>query len=51
MVKYQFRTMGKFNAEERAIIKSIIAMLTIKRIPNSEIIKEVYNQTAVDYTK
>lgn len=37
--------MGKFNAEERAIIKSIVAMLTIKRIPNSEIIKEVYNQT------
>lgn len=37
--------MGKFNAEERAVIKSIVAMLTIKRIPNSEIIKEVYNQT------
>lgn len=37
--------MGKFNAEERAVIKSIVAMLTIKTIPNSEIIKEVYNQT------
>jgi hypothetical protein len=36
----------KFNAEERALVKSIVAaMLTIKRIPNSEIIKEVYNQT------
>ena len=37
--------MPKFNAEERALVKSIVAMLTIKRIPNSEIIKEVYNQT------
>jgi len=37
--------MGKFTAEERAVIKSIVAMLTIKRIPNSEIIQEVYNQT------
>jgi hypothetical protein len=36
---------GKFNAEERALIKSIVAMLTIKRIPNSEIIHEVYKQT------
>jgi uncharacterized protein YpbB len=36
---------GKFNAEERALIKSIVAMLTIKRIPNSEIIQEVYKQT------
>jgi hypothetical protein len=35
----------KFNAEERALVKSIVAMLTIKRIPNSEIRKEVYNQT------
>jgi hypothetical protein len=35
----------KFNAEERALVKSTVAMLTIKRIPNSEIIKEVYNQT------
>ena len=45
MVKYQYRNVPKFNAEERALVKSIVAMLTIKRIPNSEIIKEVYNQT------
>ena len=45
LVKYQYGNVGKFNAEERAVIKSIVAMLTIKRIPNSEIIKEVYNQT------
>ena len=45
LVKYQYRNVPKFNAEERALVKSIVAMLTIKRIPNSEIIKEVYNQT------
>ena len=45
MVNYQYRNVPKFNAEERALVKSIVAMLTIKRIPNSEIIKEVYNQT------
>ena len=37
--------MGKFNAEERALIKSIVAMLTIKRIPDSDIINEVFKQT------
>ena len=37
--------MGKFNAEERALIKSIVAMLTIKRIPDSDIIKTVFDQT------
>jgi hypothetical protein len=36
---------GKFNAEERTLIKSIVAMLTIKRIPDSAIINEVYQQT------
>ena len=37
--------MGKFNAEERALIKSTVAMLTIKRIPDSDIIKTVFDQT------
>ena len=37
--------MGKFNAEERALIKSIVAMLSIKRIPDSEIINQIYEQT------
>ena len=37
--------MGKFNAEERALIKSTVAMLTIKRIPDNEIIKSIFDQT------
>ena len=37
--------MGKFTNEERALIKSIVATLSIKRIPDPEIIKEVYQQT------
>ena len=37
--------MGKFTNEERALVKSIVATLSIKRIPDPEIIKEVYEQT------
>ena len=37
--------MGKFNAEERALIKSTVALLTIKRIPDSDIIKSIFDQT------
>jgi hypothetical protein len=37
--------MPKFTALERNLIKSIVATLSIKRIPDSEIIKEVFNQT------
>jgi hypothetical protein len=36
---------AKFTTGERIEIESIVASLTIKRIPESEIIKEVYNQT------
>jgi hypothetical protein len=36
---------GKFTNEERALVKSIVATLSIKRIPDPEIIKEVYEQT------
>jgi hypothetical protein len=35
----------KFTAAESALIKSIVATLTIKRIPEAEIINEIYNQT------
>ena len=37
--------MGKFNAKERALIKSTVATLTIKRIPDREIIKAIFEQT------
>ena len=36
--------MGKYKAEERTLIKSIVA-LTIKRIGDSEIINQIYEQT------
>ena len=37
--------MPKFTASESTLIKSIVASLTIKRIPEPEIINEIYNQT------
>jgi hypothetical protein len=35
----------KFTHEERSLVKSIVASLSIKRIPESEIIKEIERQT------
>ena len=43
--------MGKFNAPERALITSIVAMLTIKRIPDSDIINEIFKQTEKTISK
>lgn len=37
--------MPKFTAAERNLVKSIIANLSIKRIPEPEIIKAVFEQT------
>jgi hypothetical protein len=37
--------MVKFTAAERPLVKSIVASLTIKRLPDSEIIKEIQEQT------
>jgi hypothetical protein len=37
--------MPKFTSAERILVKSIVANLSIKRIPEQEIIKEIYNQT------
>jgi hypothetical protein len=39
------RRMPKFTSAERILIKSIVAPLSIKRIPEPEIMKEVYTQT------
>jgi hypothetical protein len=36
---------SKYTNAERALVKSIVGSLTIKRVPESEIIKEVYKQT------
>ena len=37
--------MPKFTCIERLTVKNIVAMLTIKRIPDSEIIKSIFDQT------
>jgi hypothetical protein len=36
---------GKFTFAERTLVKSIVACLTIKRIPETEIINEIFRQT------
>jgi hypothetical protein len=36
--------MTKYTAEEQALIKSIVAMLSIKKVHDADIIKEVYEQ-------
>ena len=41
--------MPKFTCTERLTVKNIVAMLTIKRIPDSEIIKSIFDQTGKDY--
>ena len=43
--------MGKFNAEERALIKSTVAMLTIKRIADNDIMKVILDQTGKTISK
>jgi outer membrane protein assembly factor BamA len=42
---------SKFTSGERTLIKSIVATLSIKKIPESEIIKEVYEQTKKTITR
>ena len=37
--------MRKFTHAERSLVKTVIATLSIKRIPDSEIIKEIQRQT------
>ena len=37
--------MGKFTNEESPLVKSLIATLSLKRILDNEIIKEIFNQT------
>ena len=43
--------MPKFTNGERIAVKSIIANLSIKRIPDNEIIKEIYDQTNETITR
>ena len=43
--------MPKFTSAERILVKSIIASLSIKRIPEQDIIDEVYRQTKKTLTK
>jgi hypothetical protein len=41
----------KFTASERMLIQNIVCNLSIKRIPDNEIIKEVYEQTKKTISK
>lgn len=43
--------MPKFTSGERTLIKSIVASLSIKRIPDPDIIKEIYQQTKKTITR
>lgn len=43
--------MPKFTASERLLIQNIVCNLSIKRIPDNEIIKEVYEQTKKTISK
>lgn len=43
--------MPKFTASERVLIQNIVCNLSIKRIPDNEIIKEVYEQTKKTISK
>jgi hypothetical protein len=43
--------MPKFTSAERVLVKSIIAALSIKRIPEQDIIDEIYRQTNKTITK
>ena len=36
--------MTKYTAQEQSLIKSIVAMLSIKKVHDADIIKEVYQQ-------
>ena len=37
--------MSKFTFDERNRIKTIVATLSLKRIPDNEIVKEIFEQT------
>ena len=43
--------MPKFTSAERILVKSIVASLSIKRIPEQDITHEVYRQTNKTLTK
>jgi hypothetical protein len=38
-------SVGKFTAGERELVKTIVGTLSIKRVPEPEIINEIYSQT------
>jgi len=43
--------MPKFNAQERSLIQTIVATLSLKRLPDAEIIKEIFAKTNKTETK
>jgi hypothetical protein len=49
--KYNSTSTPKFTNEERVLIKSIVPALSIKRIPDPQIIKEIERQTSKTITR
>ena len=43
--------MPKFNSTERSLVQTMVATLSIKRIPDAEIINEVYDRTKKTITE
>jgi hypothetical protein len=44
-------TWSKFTCAEKETVKSVIARLSVKQIPEREILKEVYNVTSKTITR
>ena len=45
------RSTSKYTSYEKGLIKSLVAKLTLKRIPDPEIIKEIEKQTNSTFTR
>lgn len=44
-IRRVYRSVSKFTVAQRSLVKTIVATLSIKRIPESEIIDEIFRQT------
>jgi hypothetical protein len=50
-IKCKLRSVPKFTSGERTIVKSLVAELSVKRIPDSLIISEVFKKTGKSITR
>ena len=49
-IKYVSSSTSKYTVYERGLIKSLVATLSLKRIPDAEIVKEIERQTDSSFT-